>query len=91
MKESSALSKKNFDNYAEIVDSEGTLKTLCKQCGGEGRHYIQWMDGNSLKIYKEEVVNCDQCEAGFRYGILDKRRSSSGRSRNPSDSSSQRR
>jgi len=72
--ESLANSRKNFDNYAEIFDKDGLLKTICRQCGGEGKHMIQYMDGNSMKIYKTEIVNCDKCEDGYKYGFKDRSR-----------------
>lgn len=61
--------RNNFDNLAEIVDKDDTLKIICRRCGGEGAYIMQWADPKTLKIVKKEVLKCDECEDGFRYGI----------------------
>ena len=69
MLQSLANSKKNFDNYAEIQDKDNLLKTICRKCGGKREYLQQWMDGKTMKIVKKEVVKCEHCEEGFKYGF----------------------
>ena len=71
MKESLENSRKNFDNYVEIQDKNGLLKTICKKCGGKREYLQQWMDGKTMKIVKSEIVNCKYCEEGYKYGFKD--------------------
>jgi len=48
--------------FAEKIDDK-TQKILCVTCGGKG--YYALLD---YWTKKGEIVNCDQCENGFRYG-----------------------
>jgi len=47
--------------YEQIDDK--TVKTLCVTCGGKGFYLLC----NAFE-HKGIIVNCDQCESGFRYG-----------------------
>jgi len=49
-------------NFSEKID-ETTVKILCVTCGGKGYYLLMnyWTD-------KGEIVNCEECEKGFRYG-----------------------
>jgi len=48
--------------FTEKIDDK-TNKILCVTCGGKGFYLLMnyWTD-------KGEIVNCDLCELGFRYG-----------------------
>jgi len=56
----------NTTNLIEKIDSK-TFKQLCIQCGGKGYFFHNWVDIDTNKIYKKEIVSCN-CENGFKYG-----------------------
>jgi len=54
-------------NLIEKIDSK-IFKQICAQCGGKGYYLHQNFDITRGIIDHSEIVNCDQCENGFRYG-----------------------
>jgi len=48
--------------FSEKID-DSTQKILCQTCGGKG-FYLLIEYGQ----HQGEIVNCDLCESGFRYG-----------------------
>jgi len=49
-------------NFAEKIDDK-TNKILCVTCGGKGFYLLC-----SIWNHKGELVSCEDCEEGFRYG-----------------------
>jgi len=48
-------------SFAEKID-ELTQKIFCVTCGGKGFYLLV-----SFGTSKGELINCDECEKGFRY------------------------
>lgn len=58
-----------FDNYIEPYDSNGTYKQICRRCGSKGAYIMHTYEENGNKL-KSEIVKCEECEEGYRYGKI---------------------
>ena len=56
-----------YDNNIELWGSE-EYKIICRRCGGRGLYLMQWQEYENGPIVKKEMLNCEECETGFRYG-----------------------
>ena len=61
----------SWDNYAQLWDKNGTYQTICRRCGGRRWYHLQSLDARTHQVVKSEIVKCDECEEGFRYGRIE--------------------
>lgn len=54
-------------NIIERIDDK-TFRQLCAQCGGKGFYIHILADSVTKKPYKTEIVSCEVCEGGFKFG-----------------------